>query len=78
MAKLSRFLMAGAVLAAQAGIPHAPLFNPRKVREPRMILEPEEVEKLASFDDSKEGRKAKKAYVRELEAKYKGAGKASA
>lgn len=39
---------------------------------PRMPLTEEELETLASFEESREGRKAKKKYVKELEAKYAG------
>lgn len=70
MGKGTNALMAASLLAMQAGLPETPIIQPRKVKEPRMPLTDEEIEMLASFPEDKEGRKAKKKYVRELELKY--------
>lgn len=66
---MSRAMSTVMALAAMAGLGGVPIIQPRK--GPRMPLEDDELEKLASFTDDKPGRKEKRKYVKELEAKYR-------
>ena len=67
----SQRMAAASMLAVMAGMAGAPIIEAPRVKEPRMLLTEEELEKLASFGVTKEERRAKKAYVKELEIKYK-------
>ena len=69
--KVPSSLLMTSMLAMQAGLGGSEIIQPRKVREPRMPLTDLEIETLESFGDDKAGRKAKKAYVRDLEFKYR-------
>lgn len=69
--KMGMALMMGAILASQSMGVGMDEFLPRRARKPRepknkMGLSEMDLEELAAFPDTKEGRKAKKKFLKDL------------